>query len=102
MKPLLWFTGILLLTSCVTTEIPAKEYTIAKSAYDAAVAAEALKYAPQLFYKAEKAYKKAESLYKERYYEEARKEFLLSQKYSEKAETASRLKQNNLGDESEN
>ncbi len=79
--------------------MPVQEYSLAKAAYEAAVTAEAAKYAPQLFYKAEKAYKKGESLYKERDYEAARKQFLSSQKMAERAEDESRLKQFNSGEE---
>jgi hypothetical protein len=96
--PLLVF---LILTACISTVVPLQEYSIAKSAYDAAVAAEAAKYSPQLFYKAEKAYKKAEKLYKDRDYSAARKEFLVSQKLAEKAETEARIKQFNSGESGE-
>lgn len=83
--------------SCVTVQPPTYEYTLAKAAYDAAVANEAAKYSPQLFYRAEKSFKKAETLFKERYYDAARTEFLGSQKLAERAELAARLKQFNSG-----
>ena len=89
------------LNSCVSTTVPIQEYTIAKSAYEAALASESAKYAPQLFYKAEKAYKNAEKLYKEKDYSGAREAFLTSQKLSEKAENASRIKQFNTGEASD-
>ena len=91
----------MLFSACVTTKIPSREYTLAKAAFDAAVAAEAVKFAPQFYYKAEKSYRKAELLYKDRYYDEARGEFLASQKWSEKAENAARIKQFNTGDNGE-
>lgn len=90
-----------LLSACVTANIPSREYTLAKAAYDAAIAAEAVKFAPQLYYKAEKSYKKAELLYKDRYYDEARKEFIAAQKWSERAENAARMKQFNSGETSD-
>lgn len=86
------------LTGCVTDGMPTHEYNIAKAAYDAAEAREAAKYAPQLFYKMEKSFKKAELLYKERYYEEARKEFIKAQKLAEKAETQARIKEFTSGE----
>ncbi len=81
------------LTSCVTDGIPTQEYVMAKAAYDAAVSHEAAKFAPQVFFKMEKSFKKAELLYKERYYEEARAEFLRAQKLAEKAELQARVKE---------
>lgn len=82
--------------SCVTVgELPVEQYIYAKTAYDAAVSAEASKHAARLLYLAEKHYKRGEVLFKERYYDEANKEFLSAQKYAEKAETISRLKQFN-------
>ena len=91
-----------LFSGCVTTQIPNKEYVLAKAAYDAAIAAEAAKFAPQLYYKAEKSFKKAEALYKERYYEEAKKEFIYAKNLSEKAENAARMKQFNSNEEGNN
>ena len=89
------------LTSCVTGGVPNDEYTMAKAAYDAAVAHEAAKFAPQIFYKAEKSFKKAELLYRERYYDEARIEFGKAQKLCEKAENQARVKEFTSGDTDE-
>jgi hypothetical protein len=81
---------------CVTAgDLPVEQYIYAKTAYDAAVTAEASKHAARLLYLAEKHYKRGEVLFKERYYDEANKEFVVAQKYAEKAETVSRLKQFN-------
>jgi Domain of unknown function (DUF4398) len=90
---------ILVLGSCVSTTLPIQEYSLAKTAFDAAVSSESAKYAPQLFYRAEKAYKRGEALYKERDFNEARKQFLMCQKLSERAENTSRLKQFNSAEE---
>ena len=96
-----WFIILAGFTSCVTTEMPIQEYTMAQAAYDAAEAHEAGKFAPQVFYKMEKSFKKAELLYKERYYEEARLEFLRARALAEKAETQARLKEFSAGDTNE-
>lgn len=85
-------------SSCVTVDVPLEEYTLARSARDAAISSEAAKFAPQLFYRADKAYKRGEALYKERYYSEAQKEFMEAQKFAERAETAARMKQFQTGD----
>ncbi len=90
-----------LVCSCQSTPVPVKEYTLAKSAYDAAVASESIKYAPQLFHKAEKAYKKGEILYKERDYEAAREQFDICVRLSERAENLARLKQFKEGENGE-
>lgn len=89
------FTAVAL-TSCVTAEdVPVEKYIYAKTAYDAAVTAESSKHAARWLYLAEKHYKRGEVLFKERYYDEADREFTMAQKYAEKAETLSRLKQFN-------
>lgn len=71
---------------------------MAKAAYDAAEAHDAAKYAPQIFYKMEKSFKRAELLFQERYYDEARKEFYRAQKLAERAETLARVKEFTAGD----
>lgn len=101
MKIVRWLFIFGISTSCVTTQIPTQEYTMAKAAYEAAESHEAVKFAPQLFYKMEKSYKKAELLFKERYYDEARKEFIKAQKLAEKAETVARVKEYNSGEASD-
>jgi uridine phosphorylase len=92
------FSFVLLIVSlsgCVTGDLPVEQYIFAKTAYDAAVNAEASKHAPRLLYRSEKHYKRGEVLFKERYYSEADKEFQMAQKYAERAETVARLKQFN-------
>jgi hypothetical protein len=91
---------IVAMSSCVTVDIPVQEYTLARAARDAAISAEAAKYAPQLFYRADKIYKRAETLFRDRYYSDAQDEFLEAQRLCEKAETAARLKQFQAGDAS--
>ena len=98
MTVLRWLLILGTVSGCVTTQIPVQEYTLAKAAYEAADAHEAVKFAPHLFLRMEKTYKKAELLYKERYYEEARREFIKAQKLAEKAETLARVKEFNSGD----
>ncbi len=96
-RPILFcIFGAVALTSCVTADdVPVEKYIYAKTAYDAAVTAEASKHAARWLYLAEKHYKRGEVLFKERYYDEADSEFTKAQKYAEKAESLSRLKQFN-------
>jgi hypothetical protein len=100
-KTVRWFFILGIFTSCVTTDIPTQEYTMAQAAYDAAEAHEAGKFVPQLFYKMEKSFRRAELLFKERYYDAARKEFVRSRGLAEKAEALARLKEFNAGDDSD-
>lgn len=97
MRTLLAFAFLVVMTSgCVTAgDVPVEQYIYAKTAYEAAVAAESSKHAARLLYLAEKHYKRGEVLFKERYYDDADEEFAVAQKYAEKAETISRLKQFN-------
>lgn len=82
-----------MLFGCTTGEKPVEQYILAKTAYDAAAGADASKYAARLLYRSEKHYKRGEALFKDRYYQEADQEFKMAQKYAERAETISRLKQ---------
>lgn len=88
----------LILSSCVTVEVPVEEYSLARAAQNAALNSDASKYAPQYFHKAQKLYKRGEYLFKERYYEKARKHFVLSRRYAERAESIARVKQFQTGD----
>ncbi len=76
---------------CVTVRIPTDEYNLARAAVDAAREAEAARYAPGFWYKAEEAYKQAQRLYKERYYKDAQKLFAEAKVQAERAENAARV-----------
>lgn len=95
---LLGIGALLLMSSCVSVERPIKEYTLARAAQQAATSADASKFAPKLFHRSQKLYKKGERLFKERYYDKAKKSFLLSKRYAEKAEAKARVKQFQSGD----
>ena len=88
----------LILSSCVTVEVPVEEYSLARAAQNAALNSDASKFAPQYFHKAQKLYKRGEQLFKERYYDDARKHFVLARKYAERAESIARVKQFQTGD----
>jgi hypothetical protein len=84
------------LAGCQTTP-PLHEYTIARTALEAARRIEAVRVAPAFFHKAEEAYRKAEVLFKKEDYSEARDGFVVARDYAEKAENSARLQKNDGG-----
>lgn len=81
----LWFT------SCVSIPPPVEDYTLARTALDAARSIESARYSPLYFQQAENHYKKAQSLYEDREYDKAQLEFIQCRRAAEKAETAARI-----------
>lgn len=78
-------------TSCVSIPPPVEDYTLARTALEAARQIEAARYSPLFFQQAENHYKKAQSLFDDREYDKAQEEFIQCRKASEKAETAARM-----------
>ena len=93
----LLFVALFLLVGCVTS-VPVDDYVLARAAYDSAKEAEALRYAPALWYNAEQAYRDGQRDYKERRYDEAKAEFRTSRLAAEKAENAARIARHAAGD----
>lgn len=87
------FIFYILLVGCVTVEKPDDEYNLARTALESTRDCEGNRHALKYLILAEKNYKKAVGFYKDRDYDNARKYFLLSRKYSEKTEDISRIKQ---------
>lgn len=85
------------LSGCVTS-VPLDEYTLARAAYEAAKDAEALRYAPALWYNAEQAYRDGQRAYRERNYGEAKADFIEARQAAEKAENAARIARHSAGD----
>lgn len=82
-----------------TQKPPLSEYTLAKTALDAAQSAGSPKFAPGLWYKAEENYRSGENAFRKGDYEEAKNYFDLSVDYSEKAENKARFDKKRLGDD---
>ncbi len=80
------------------TSVPVEEYSLARAAYDAAKDAEALRYAPALWYNAEQSYREGQRAYKERRYSDAEADFKDATKAAEKAENAARVARHQAGD----
>ncbi len=85
------------LSGCVTS-VPVEEYTMARAAYESAKEAEALRYAPALWYNAEQAYRLGQRAYKDRHYDEAQAQFKEAKLAAEKAENAARIARQSAGD----
>jgi Domain of unknown function (DUF4398) len=87
------------LSGCVTSsQVPLEEYTLARAAYEAAKDADALRYAPALWYNAEENYREAQRAFKERNYGRAESLFEDARIAAEKAENAARIARHQAGD----
>lgn len=87
------FSGILscVLNGCITIPAPVEEFTLARAAIDAARAVESSRFSPGNWHQAEESYRRAQSLFEEREFEEAKQEFVRARVAAEKAENSARL-----------
>jgi hypothetical protein len=95
------FLGLFLsvfFTACVSLDPPVEEYTIARTAIDAAKAVDAPRFSPGFFSKAELAYRNGQALFEDRDYSSARDEFIKARLAAEKAEYSARLIRHKNGD----
>ena len=76
---------------------PYDDYAIAYSAIKAAQSAEASRYSPGYWSKAERLYREGQQAYADNSNERAKKLFQLSVKYAEKAENVTRLRKFQTG-----
>lgn len=76
---------------------PYEDYAIAYVALRSAKKAEASRYSPGYWSKAERLYREGQQAYKDNTNEKAKKLFHLSQKYAEKAENVTRLRKFQTG-----
>jgi len=86
------------ISACQTTPAPVEEWTLARSALEAAKSVQAAKYSPGFWHQAEDSYRKARILMKEESYEEAREEFNTARRAAEKAENSARIKRQQSGE----
>ncbi len=77
--------------SCVHTNPPILEYTLADTAIMAAKAVHAVRYSPGHWHEAEESYRQARILYNEREYEQAVDLFNKARLAAEQAENSARL-----------
>ena len=86
------------LSSCQTIPAPIEEYSIARSALEAATSVQAARHSPGYWHQAEEAFRKARIYYVDRDWKNARKEFILARIAAEKAENSARLIKQKTGD----
>lgn len=86
-----FFIAVLFLVSCQTITPPVQEYTIARTAMDAAKGHKAPTLSAGNWQQALDAYRKAQVFYKDQNYEEARAQFIRARFFAERAENAARL-----------
>lgn len=88
----------ILALGCVNKEVPNTEYLLAESAYQSAVESDASRYAPNLYHKAERYFKRAIELYEDRRFEKAGQFFYKARGFAERAEDVARFKQFKSGE----
>lgn len=82
-----------------STNPPLEEYTLAKTALEAAQASGANKFAPGFWFKAEESYRLGEQKFKDGKYEESKIHFVQAQDFAEKAENKARFDRSKSGDD---
>lgn len=83
--------------ACVTY-LPVDEWTLARSAYEAAKDADSARYVPAIWFNAEQTYREAQKAYKDRHYNQAKKLFIDARQLCEQAENAARLARQQSGE----
>lgn len=86
-----WPIQILALSGCISISAPIEEFTLARAAIDSAKAVESSRFSPGNWHQAEESYRRAQALYEEREFEEAKQEFIRARIAAEKAENSARL-----------
>jgi hypothetical protein len=82
---------VFLFMGCISAPPPVDEYTIARTAMEAARVVESARYSPGYWHQAEEAYRRAQALFRDHEYEESKVEFLKARQAAEKAENSARL-----------
>jgi hypothetical protein len=86
------------LSSCRAAPAPYDEYSLARTAIQAAQDVDAARYAAGFWNRADENYRKARSEFDDRDFLSAKRHFLLAVQFAEKAENATRLKKFQTGD----
>ena len=86
-----------LYSACVTY-VPVDEWTLARAAYEGAKDADAPRFVPAIWFKAEQSYREAQRGMKERQYSEAKELFVVAKLGFEQAENAARLSRYQSGE----
>jgi len=83
---------------CVIGPPPFEEYTIARSAVQAARAVDSVRFAPGLWNRADESFREGEKCYRDSEFDRARTLFQDATQYAERAENTTRLKKFQMGD----
>ncbi len=94
-----WVLSMTLLLVGCSVNPPVQEFTLAKTAMDAAQVAGAPKYAPALWFKAEDSYRKGEGAFKQGDFKNAKVHFDESLDFSERAENKARYDKRKSGED---
>lgn len=86
-----------LLLGCAS-QPPVGEYSLARTALEAARDQDAARYAPSFWHSSEEAYQKGEVFFRAGDYKEAETQFAISREFAEKAENATRILKYKSGD----
>lgn len=89
---------MILMVGCAVNP-PVQEFTLARTALDAAQVSGAAKYAPSLWFKAEENYRKGENAFKKGDFEVAKGFFVESQDFAERAENKARYDKRKSGED---
>ena len=90
--------GICIVLSGCPTAQPVDDYTLARTAIQAAKDVDSARYAPSYWHRAEDAYRKGEVHFKDQDYEEAQAEFIQAREYAERAENVARVQKYKSGE----
>jgi hypothetical protein len=83
---------------CSTTPQPVQDYALARAALEACKAVEAARYSQGYYHRGLEAYSRAEVLYREREYQEARELFVRARLDFEKAENSAQVQRKKSGE----
>ncbi len=83
---------------CVSAPPPIEEWTLARTALDAARAVESAKHSPGNWHQAEESFRRAQILFQDREYADARELFIKARLAAERAENAARLIRHKSGE----
>ncbi len=92
------FLVLALFAGCASNP-PLEEYTLAKTALDAAQNSGANKYAPGYWFKAEETYRQGEVAFRNGQFEESKELFVQSKNFSEKSENKARFDRAKSGED---
>lgn len=89
---------LVLAAGCATIPAPVQDYALARAALEACKAVEAARYSQGYYHRGLESYSRAEVLYREREYQEARELFVRARLDFEKAENSAQVQRKKSGE----